>query len=165
MKVLLIYALLVIFLLLVSGCSTPSPATTSIREPVIMVNKEFSFVISINQLKIEQPTPKGSEVRGLNVYMTVKNTGKQALYLTCHSTITDYAGVSRHGIGVSPNLLYPGEESKSMRDILIIGSGKQYDALVSQGSKLDVECMGQQSIAKDWMFFDASWNVNPADFK
>jgi len=157
---------IIISLILIAGCSTvqsvnPIPVSSSrpINEPVMVEEKGYSFIISVDQLKFDQSF---SNSHMLNVYMTIKNTGSKALGITCISKITDYASVKTVGSGASTKLLYP-DESQSVKNIILI-QDKQYNAL-SKDSKLEINCMGMESPGKGWMNFDASWDVKPEDLK
>lgn len=157
---------IIITLIFFTGCSTDQSAnpnyyssTKSLNQPMLMTDNGYSFMISVDQLKFDQSNPR---THRLSVHMTVKNTGSKALGLTCYSKITDYGGVTTSGLGAGTNLLYP-DESQSIKDYLIIPE-KQFNAL-SRDSKLNVNCIGTESIGKGWMKFDASWDVKPEDFK
>jgi hypothetical protein len=140
--------------------TTPQELGNSINEPAKMEINGESFLISIDQLKF---APNNPNSHMLTIFMTVKNTGTQGLKLMCCSQITDYAEVNNPGACVAgTNLLYPGD-SQSIKDIIVITSDKQYNAL-SKKSELTIHCMGQQSGGQE-INDKASWNVNPGDLQ
>lgn len=160
---------IIIFLILLSvaaGCSTASSSpsnsneATSIHEQKIMEDNGISCAMTIDKLAFDSNAPYT-----LNVDISLKNTGPQAIGLACFTTITDYAGVSTTSLGFGNiDLLYP-QSTQSFHDKIGI-QNQQYNAILSKNSKLSVKCMSSSPFAKPYANnLKTSWDVTPSNFQ
>jgi hypothetical protein len=172
MKKVLIIAILISFLV-VTGCSTissSSPVKTnvgiSINEQKTMEDNGISCAISIDKMEFDPNIQSNPNVpHTLNIYMSLKNSGQQAIGLDCFTTITDYAGVSATSLGVgNSNLLYP-QSTQVLHDKILIYD-QQYSAILSKNSNLGVKCMSSSPFAKPYSNnLKASWDVTPSNIQ
>ncbi len=149
------------------GTLSPLPGTTveaqKANEPAVMQNGTYTISASIDTLEVDSSKP-GKKI--LDIYIRAVNTGTKPVQLVWYSKITDAAGRSHGGIGVShggsgatTTLLEPGY-SETARDYIVIESEPAFAALEG-GGVLDVSFIGQPASGGSKMMFHASWAIDP----
>jgi len=182
--ILYIFAILGVSLILVAGCTTSVPGNTSTASPVhttgttgnpvpgqgetaVLVNGTYAINASIEQITAGRSQSGNHEV---DIYITAINAGTTPVQLRWFSRITDVAGISFGGTGISHNgsgaetaIIMPGG-AETPRDYVTIDSDKDYAALAS-GATLEVFFTTEPLLPNQTpVAFSTAWTLNPAVF-
>jgi len=133
MRKILVFSL-IFALLFTIGCMTSHPnQNLKMNEPAIFEGNGNAFSASIDHVEV---TKYGSYLHNIIVYISIKNTGNQAISLVAYTGLTDYAGVKHNGGSTAFGLIYPGNSATS-HDGYSITSEQEYQALL-KGSTIGV---------------------------
>jgi len=179
---------LMISLLLIAGCTTPSSpsgspgAGISLPSPfgslsmgkphaqseyVILGSGNRTYNASIHSFEIDPAKENGDQT--ITIYVSVKNIGTEPSQLVWFSKLTDLNGKTYGGIGIShagsgarTYWLNPGGIPEAARDYVTIRSDRDLETL-KKGAVLDVYFMEKypNTTISDKPDYHATWTIDP----
>ena len=165
----IVLGVIILCMILVAGCSTGQsvsgvPAQSlKMNEPAVLQNGSYMITTQIDQIDVDSSKP-GKKI--IDIYIRATNSGTQPIQLVWYSRITDPAGISHGGIGVShagsgavTPPLDPGS-SAIPRDYIVVESDPDFAAF-AKGGTLDVVFIGQDPESGSPVNFHTSWVIDP----